>query len=137
METMLQRGGRCGRSKELTGEVVVLAQDSMFDDSQEGKKRAQKVIKTEEPMQSAPKPGKKAKLAAGKKDEVLVNSKLKRTPKQYTEAMYSFINTTGCRVEVIDREFDNPPRPEGGVCHCDSHRLERGEPTLQERMRAL
>ncbi|KAF8593813.1 P-loop containing nucleoside triphosphate hydrolase protein, partial [Ceratobasidium sp. AG-I] len=78
IETLIQRMGRGGRDSSIISEAILMAQDSMFSDSQEGKKRLQKAMKVEEPT-------------------------------QYTEGVYSFINTTDCRVAVLDQECDNPP----------------------------
>ncbi|KAF8593161.1 P-loop containing nucleoside triphosphate hydrolase protein, partial [Ceratobasidium sp. AG-I] len=78
IETFIQRSGRGGRDEAITCEVILLAQDSMFEDSVEGRKRLEK-------------------------------AKAKRVTRQYTEAMYTFINTSSCRVEVLDKECDNPP----------------------------
>jgi hypothetical protein len=122
----------------MMAEVVLMAQDSTFEDSREGQKRLLKMIKQEEasvPGPASKKAGKKSTAAAAKKPAT--PSKAKRSPREYTKAILEFINTTECRVKVLDKEFDNPPRPEAEdpPCHCDNCRRDRGELTLRERLK--
>ncbi|KEP45708.1 DEAD/DEAH-box helicase [Rhizoctonia solani 123E] len=124
METGIQRGGRGGRDSEVECDVVFMVQDSLFDDSKEGQKRAAK-----EEQQSP------TELAANKK-ATFVKGKGKSSAKTYSDSIRQFINAPGCLVEVIDREFDNPPR-EAEKCLCQYHKQLRGEPSLREQMRAM
>ncbi|KAG9097411.1 hypothetical protein FS749_006365 [Ceratobasidium sp. UAMH 11750] len=82
------------------------------------------------------KTGKKAIEAAAKK--LVAPSKAKRSPREYTPAILEFINTLGCRMKVLDKEFGNPsrPAPEDPLCLCDNCRHGRGELTLRERLQA-
>jgi hypothetical protein len=124
----------------MVAEVVLMAQDGAFEDSREGKKRLLKTIKQEEASVSGPSNKKVSKKASQKATEaaakkLVAPAKGKRTPREYTKAVIDFINTTGCRVEVLDKEFDNPPRPEQSPpCQCDNCRSNRGELTLRERL---
>ncbi|KAF8600638.1 P-loop containing nucleoside triphosphate hydrolase protein [Ceratobasidium sp. AG-I] len=131
LETALQRMGRGGRDGSIICEAVMMVQDSLFEDSKEGLKQAEKAKKGNEPAPTA-KPSKKAAKAIEGS-----NKKPRRSTKEYSDGIRRFINTTGCRVDVLDQEYDNPPRPEGEVCPCDSHRVSRTEETFLERMKRL
>jgi hypothetical protein len=131
-----QRGGRAGRDKTIMAEVVLMAQESMFEDSREGQKRLLKTIKAEEapaPGPSSKKPSQKATQLAAKK--LVIPCKAKRSPREYTKAIIDFVNTLECRVQVFDKEFDNPARLDQDLpCQCDNCRRARGDQTLRERM---
>lgn len=144
LETLVQRLGRAGRDPELDGdaEAIVMAQDSVFEDSKAGQKRAVKLIKQEE------EPHSDSELKSIKKQAQVVAEKLvrqaakekddkaRRVPKEYAPEVVEFVPTKECRVEILDRKFDNPHRPEGQVCRCDNCRHERGELTFREIMAA-
>ncbi|KAG9077326.1 hypothetical protein FS749_010801 [Ceratobasidium sp. UAMH 11750] len=134
-ETLAQRGGRAGRNKDMQADVLVMVQDSLFNDSREGQKRVLKASKQEEtalPEQSGQNAGKKALDTAVKK--LSAPSKAKRSPREYSKAILDFVNTTGCRMEVLDEEFGNPARPNDSPCLCDNCKHSQGEPTIQDRM---
>jgi hypothetical protein len=135
VETLLQRLGRGGRLATILCWAVLMAQNSMFDDSKEGQKRLLKATKIEETAAPAPKEGKRAAAVALRKAKVADETKARRTPKEYTEAIYHFINAPGCRVDILDKEFDNPPRLGESPCECDFHRKERGELTFRDMMK--
>jgi hypothetical protein len=117
--------GRSGRKKTNLAEGVFMVQDSLFDDSKQGQKRAEKVKKEEDPPPA--KLTKKAAASAAKKAKAIekASDKARQSAKTYSEGVRQLINTTGCRVEVLDREYDNPPRPEGELCYCDICRKSR------------
>ncbi|KAG8689535.1 hypothetical protein FRC09_012390 [Ceratobasidium sp. 395] len=135
-ETLAQRGGRAGRNGETVADVVIMAQDSVFEDSREGQKRLLKTIKKEEVNPPGPtngKTSKKALEAAAKK--LVAPSKAKRSAREYTSSILKFINTTECRMKVLDEEFGNPARPEPQPpCLCDNCIHSRGELTLWDRL---
>jgi superfamily II DNA helicase RecQ len=143
VETLSQRGGRAGRDKSMTAEVVLMAQDSMHEDSREGQKRLLKMIKKEEantPGASSKKAAKKStKKATEEVKNMFTQSKGKRNAREYTKPILDFINTPGCRIKILDKEFDNPPRPESddAICLCDNCRHSRGELTFRERLKVL
>ncbi|KAG8739131.1 hypothetical protein FRC11_000894 [Ceratobasidium sp. 423] len=124
LETALQRGGYAGRDPAMEADIVFMIQDSMFNDSKEGQKRAAK-DEQQNPIE----------LAASKK-AITLKGKNKSSAKTYSDSIRKFINAPGCLVEVIDKEFDNPPRPEE-KCLCEYHKKLRGEPTLREQMHAI
>ncbi|KAG8732695.1 hypothetical protein FRC10_000752 [Ceratobasidium sp. 414] len=132
LEIQLQRLGHGGHWEEILCEAILMAQNSMFSNSKEGQKQVQKALKTEEAPLPVP-PSKKS--SAVKRSNAASKSTAKCAPREYSEAIYHFINTTGCRVEVLDKEFDNPPRQNNLPCHCDFHRQERGELSFRELMK--
>ncbi|EUC55211.1 helicase carboxy-terminal domain protein [Rhizoctonia solani AG-3 Rhs1AP] len=128
-ETLVQRTGRCGRNPTELGQAVVLVQDSVFEDSKVGQKRLEKSIKKEDaPNATKSNPNQVARLSA--------KDKARRIPKEIHPAIVDFVNTVGCRMEVLDKTFDNPPTPEGHICSCDNCLHARGESTFRERMAA-
>lgn len=139
LETVLQRMGRSGRKGTSLAEGVFMVQDSLFDDSKQGRKRAEKIKNEEEPVPLPAKLTKKAAASAAKKAKAIekASNKARQSAKTYSEGVRQFINATGCRVEVLDREYDNPPRPEGELCYCDICRKWRGEEGFLEKMRRL
>ncbi|KAG8741975.1 hypothetical protein FRC11_014560 [Ceratobasidium sp. 423] len=126
-ETLVQRMGRCGRDKTVIGHAILLAQDSLFEDSKSGQKRLQKNIKKEESAPADKKSGKSTKESTG-------NDKARRVPREYSQHIVDFINTTGCRVAILDKAFDNPPRPPEEICLCDNCTRDRGDKTLRDLM---
>lgn len=136
-ETWIQRSGRGGRDEEFLCEAILMAQDSMFEDSKEGQKRLEKIIK-KEPTETVTQPTKNDKLAAAKRIAAAGKGKVDRpAPRTFTDGIYRVINPPGCHVEVLDQECDNPPRDDAwkATCQCEWHRLSRGEPTYRELMR--
>ncbi|QRV74649.1 DEAD/DEAH box helicase [Ceratobasidium sp. AG-Ba] len=131
IETVLQRLGRGGRREGILCEGIVLAQDSVFDDSKEGQKRAQKAQEVEIAAQANT--GSR-KSTSKRKSKASAKANSTPAPRLYLPSILCWINTPGCRVEAIDKEFDNPPRKPGGICYCDFHRKQRGEKSIQEIM---
>ncbi|KAG8776895.1 hypothetical protein FRC12_000635 [Ceratobasidium sp. 428] len=135
-ETLAQRGGRAGRNGETVADVVIMAQDSVFEDSREGQKRLLKNIKKEDanpPGKTNGKTSKKELEAAAKK--LVAPSKAKQSAREYTSSILKFINTTECRMKVLDEEFGNPARPEPQPpCLCNNCIHARGELTLWDRL---
>ncbi|KAG8712320.1 hypothetical protein FRC09_019993 [Ceratobasidium sp. 395] len=134
-ETLAQRGGRAGRDKSVQADVVVMIQNSLFNDSREGQKRLLKAAKKEQeslPGPSSQKSGKTALETPSK--QANSHSKAKRSPREYSQAIIDFVNTTGCRIKVLDEEFGNPARLNDTPCLCDNCKHSRGEPTIQDRI---
>lgn len=120
----------------MTGHAVLMAQDSVFKDSKVGQKRLLKSIKKEDDA-PAGKPSKKEARAATERAVVPGSKdKIRRIPKEIHQGVIDFVNTPGCRVEILDKFFDNPPRPAGEVCQCDNDRRMRGELTFRKEMQA-
>jgi hypothetical protein len=79
----------------MSAEVILMAQDSMFQDSREGQKRLLKLIKKEEPVPGSSKKISKASTKTEAK-KLVTPSKAKRLPWEYTKPIIDFINTDGC-----------------------------------------
>ena len=91
------------------GHAILLAQDSLFEDSKAGQKRLLKNIKKEESVWTEKKQGENPKVPSG-------NDRARRVPREYSEHIVEFINAMGCRVAMLDNVFNNPPRPAEEVC---------------------
>ncbi|KAG8705066.1 hypothetical protein FRC08_001874 [Ceratobasidium sp. 394] len=89
-------------------------------------------------LEEANPPGPSNKKSSKKAKRLFAPSKAKRSPREYTPAILEFINTLGCRMKVLDKEFGNPsrPEPEDILCLCDNCRRRRGEVTLRDRLQA-
>ncbi|KAG8717571.1 hypothetical protein FRC08_007209 [Ceratobasidium sp. 394] len=132
LETLLQQLGRGGRWEEIPCEAILMAQSSIFNNSKEGEKQAQTAIKTKE----SPLPTLRLKKSTAiKKSKLAVVASAKRTHQEFSEALYQFINTTGCTVTVLDKEFDNPPWEDNTLCYCNFHQQERGEMSFRDLMK--
>ncbi|KAG8700564.1 hypothetical protein FRC11_012830, partial [Ceratobasidium sp. 423] len=126
-ETLVQRMGRCGHDKTVIGHVILLAQDSLFEDGKSGQKRLQKNIKKEESAPADKKSGKSTKESTG-------NDKARHVPREYSQHIVGFINTTGCRVAILDKAFDNPPRLPKEICLCNNCTRDCVDKTLRDLM---